>query len=50
MTYRDEIVIYRVISQNSAASRDFLAGLKGHLKKDFQQQEFLIIEREISLL
>ncbi len=50
MTYRDEIVIYRVISQNSAASREFLAGLKGHLKKEFQQEEFLIIEREISLL
>jgi len=50
MTYRDEIVIYRVISQNSAASRDFLVGLKGHLKKEFQQEEFLIIEREISLL
>jgi hypothetical protein len=50
LTYRDEIVIYRVISQNPAASRDFLAGLKGHLKKEFQQEEFLIIEREISLL
>ena len=50
MTYRDEIVIYRVISQNPAASPDFLAGLKGHLKKEFQQEEFLIIAREISLL
>ena len=47
MTYRDEIVIYRVISQNSIASRDFLVALKGHLKKEFQQEEFLIIEREI---
>ncbi len=50
MTYRDEIVIYRVISQNPSASRDFLATLKQHLKKQFQQQEILIIEREISLL
>ena len=50
LTYRDEIVIYRVISQNSVASRDFLVALKGHLKKEFQQEEFLIIEREISLL
>ena len=50
MTYRDEIVIYRVISQNSIASRDFLVALKGHLKKEFQQEEFLIIEREIGLL
>ena len=50
MTYRDEIVIYRVISQNPAKSRDFLANLKEHLKQEFQQQEILIIEREIGLL
>ena len=50
MTYRDDIVIYRVISQNRATSRDFLANLKNHLKKEFHQEELLIIEREISLL
>jgi len=50
MTYRDEIVIYRVITQNPVASRDFLAFFKAHLKKQFQQEELLIIEREISLL
>ena len=50
MTYRDEIVIYRVISQNPVAARDFLATLKEHLKKQFRQEEVLIIEREISLL
>lgn len=50
MTYRDEIVIYRIISQDSVASRDFLATLKEHLKRQFHQQEILIIEREIGLL
>ena len=50
MTYRDEIVIYRVISQKPAASRDFLATLKERLKKQLQQEEILIVEREISLL
>ena len=50
MTYRDEIVIYRVISQNPATSRAFLATLKERLKIQFQQDELLIIEREISLL
>jgi hypothetical protein len=50
MTYRDEIVIYRVISQDPAASRDFPTTLKEHLKREFQQQEILIIEREIGLL
>jgi hypothetical protein len=50
ITYRDEIVIYRVISQDPAGSHDFLAGLKEHLKQEFQQQEILIIEREVGLL
>lgn len=50
VTYRDQIVIYRVISQDSAASRGFLGYLKEHLKREFQQQEILIIEREVGLL
>ena len=37
ITYRDEIVIYRVISQDSAASRDYLGKLKEHLKQELQQ-------------
>jgi hypothetical protein len=50
MTYRDEIVIYRVISQNSAASREFLNKLKEQLKQEFQQMDILIIERDVGLL
>lgn len=50
VTYRDEIVIYRVISQDPATSRAFLANLKEQLKNEFRQQEILIIEREIGLL
>ena len=50
VTYRDEIVIYRVISQHPADSRDFLAILKERLKKEFRQHEILIIEREVGLL
>ena len=50
LTYRDEIVIYRVISQNPIQAREFLASLKGQLKQQFQQQEILIIEREIGVL
>ena len=50
MTYHDEIVIYRVISQNAAQSREYLTGLKQHLKREFQQEEILIIEREVGLL
>ena len=50
ITYRDEIVIYRVISQDWAASRAYLSILKEHLKQEFQQQDILIIEREVGLL
>ena len=50
MTYRDEIVIYRVLGQNPVTSRAFLANLKEQLRKEFQQQEILIIEREVGLL
>jgi hypothetical protein len=50
ITYRDEIVIYRVISQDAAASREYLTKLKEHLKQEFQQLDILIIEREVGLL
>ena len=50
MTYRDEIVIYRVLSQDPAASRDFLANLKEKLKSEFRQEEILIIERDVGVL
>jgi hypothetical protein len=50
VTYRDEIVIYRVISQNSVTSRDFLGNLKERLKHELRQEEVLIIEREVGLL
>jgi hypothetical protein len=50
ITYRDEIVIYRVISRELSGSRAFLAELKEDLKKEFRQEEVLIVEREIGLL
>jgi hypothetical protein len=50
MTYRDQIVIYRVITEDAAGARRFLTTLKEHLKKEFQQEEILIIEREVGLL
>lgn len=50
ITYRDQIVIYRVITADAAEARRFLTTLKEQLKKDFQQEEILIIEREVGLL
>lgn len=50
VTYRDEIVIYRVISSDSSRSHDFLAQFKERLKREFRQEEILIIERNVGLL
>lgn len=50
VTYRDEIVIYRVIGPVAKESRLFLAHLKERLKADFDQEEILIVERDVETL
>lgn len=50
ITYRDEIVIYRVLSSDSVRAHDFLAKFKHQLKREFRQEEILIIERDVGLL
>ena len=50
VTYRDEIVIYRVISRDPVGARAFLAHLKQSLKRELRQDEILIIEREVGLV
>ena len=50
VTYRDEIVIYRVLSSRASASRKFLAQLKQRLKRELNQEEILIVERDVETL
>ncbi len=50
VTYRDEIVIYRVIGPAAAEARPFLTKLKEWLKAEFDQQEILIVERAVETL
>ena len=50
VTYRDEIVIYRVIGPAAEEARPFLATLKEWLKAEFDQQEILIVERAVEML
>jgi hypothetical protein len=50
VTYRDEIVIYRVIAASAEESRPFLEDLKQRLKVDFAQEEILIVERDVQML
>ncbi len=50
ITYRDEIVVYRVIASGAEGSREFLGKLKQRLKAEFGQEEILIIERDVRTL
>jgi hypothetical protein len=50
VTYRDEIVIYRVLTNRPRSARRFLSKLKQRLKKELQQEEILIIERDVETL
>ncbi len=49
-TYRDEIVIYRVISPLVEDARAFLRELKDELERDLDQREILIVERDVDVL
>jgi hypothetical protein len=46
ITYRDAIVIYRVLTSDAREARRFLSALKERLKEELQQEEVLIVERE----
>ena len=50
VVYRDEIVIYRIVAQNTRAARKFLRRLKKKLERDLKQEKVLIIERDIETL
>ncbi|MEX2306744.1 MAG: hypothetical protein WD738_04090 [Pirellulales bacterium] len=50
VTYRDEIVIYRVLATDSRRARRFLIKLKQRLKAELLQEEILIVERHVDTL
>jgi inorganic pyrophosphatase len=50
VTYRDEIVIYRVLAANSRGAKAFLRKLKEQLKAELVQEEILIVERDVDAL
>ena len=50
VTYRDAIVIYRVFATRATTARRFLLKLKEELKKELEQEEILIVEKEADLL
>jgi hypothetical protein len=50
VTYRDEIVIFRVLATDSRRARRFLRKLKEELKAELLQEEILIVERDVNSL
>jgi hypothetical protein len=50
VTYRDEIVIYRVVTAKVRPARRFLRQLKEELKRTLRQEEVFIVERDVEIL
>ena len=50
VTYRDAIVIYRVLMSDAQEARQFLSALKERLKEELQQEDILIVERTVETL
>ena len=50
ITYRDEIVIYRVIAPDALKARQILKELKERLKAELEQEEILMVERDVETL
>jgi hypothetical protein len=50
VTFRDEILVFRVIASRVRSARRFLTKLKNELKQEFQQEEILIVERDVRTL
>ncbi|MFH1919078.1 MAG: hypothetical protein ABIP48_04205 [Planctomycetota bacterium] len=50
VTYRDEIVIFRILTSDAPRARQLLALLKEDLKRELRQVEVLIVERDVETL
>lgn len=50
VTYRDEIVVYRVLTAHTRSARKFFRNLKEKLKRDLDQEEILIVEKDAEVL
>ena len=50
VTYRDEIVIYRVVTKKARVARRFLEAFKEKLKRMLKQEEIFIVERDVKVL
>jgi hypothetical protein len=49
-TFRDKIMIYRVLADDAPAVTTFFVDLRKHLEATWQQKEVLIVSREVVLV
>jgi hypothetical protein len=47
-TFRDRIEIVRVLASDETSARKYFAELKEDLTKEFGQQDFLIVSRQVT--
>jgi hypothetical protein len=50
VTYRDQIVVYRVLTTDYKNTRRYFKRLKEELKRQLRQVEILVIERKVATL
>jgi hypothetical protein len=50
VTFRDQIVIFRVLSANVRRARRVFRAMKEELKAELEQEEILIVERDVETL
>src|SRR5436309_8164919 len=50
VTFRDAIVIYRLFAREGAEATRFLKELKEEMKREFRQEDVLILAREVEVL
>jgi hypothetical protein len=49
-TFRDRVEIVRVLASNEASAQKYFAKLKADLTRDLNQQDFLIVSRQVTAL
>lgn len=49
-TFRDRVVILRVLAEDAISARAFLAQLRARMQEDFRQESVLLIEREVNMM
>ncbi len=50
VTFRDEIIIFRVLSADFVMAERFLARLKKEMKREWKQEDVLIVGRHIKVI